>query len=188
MDTIEIINFNFVYNKENLINEWQTSTPIPIGDINIKYIDELELKVNKKIMSKKIKDIRKEFANNQQRSDFVVECTNYSANISYIIDLIKKRIPGSKIGTIAYFFQKKDQDVPIHVDFPYRKNSLLLIPLFGKATTFYKDSNSYVIDQPVIMNVNKPHGVRDVTEDRLSLHIEIPNLTIEEIKERMINE
>lgn len=184
MNTIEIINFDFIYSKKNLINEWLTSIPIPIGDINIKYVDELESKLNKKLKSVKIDDIRKEFAKGIIRTDIVSECTAHSPEVLDIIVKIKKAIPDAEIGTVAYFFQKKGEDVPIHVDFPYRKNSLLLIPLFGKATTFYENSNEYVINTPVIMNVNIPHGVKNVMEDRLCLHIEIPNLTTKEIKDR----
>jgi len=35
--------------------------------------------------------------------------------------------------------------------------------------------------EPVIMNVMKSHAVKNIDVDRLSLHIEIPNLSIYDI-------
>ena len=188
LSPIEILNVTIDYDKATLINDWKNKEKINISDINIKYVTEIESKLNKKLKSVKIGDIRKEFAKGIIRTDIVSECTAYSPEVLDIIIKIKKAIPDAEIGTVAYFFQKKGEDVPIHVDFPYRKNSLLLIPLFGKATTFYENSNEYIIDTPVIMNVDIPHGVKNVTEDRLCLHIEISNLSTNQIKQRLNDE
>ena len=35
------------------------------------------------------------------------------------------------------------------------------------------------------MDVMSTHGVRNIDKDRLMLHIEIPNLTIEEVNDRI---
>ena len=35
------------------------------------------------------------------------------------------------------------------------------------------------------MDVMKAHGVKNIDKDRLTLHIEIPNLTAEEIDDRL---
>ena len=188
LSPIEILNVTIDYDKATLINDWKNKEKINISDINIKYVTEIESKLNKKLKSVKIGDIRKEFAKGIIRTDIVSDCTAYSPEVLDIIIKIKKAIPDAEIGTVAYFFQKKGEDVPIHVDFPYRKNSLLLIPLFGKATTFYENSNEYIIDTPVIMNVDIPHGVKNVTEDRLCLHIEISNLSTNQIKQRLNDE
>lgn len=178
---IEIIDFNIKYNKKALIDDWKSKDQVDISKVDVKYINEVETKLKKKLTSTKIGDLRKEFSKNIQRTDIVSECNTFGNEILNIITEIKNAIPNAEIGTVAYFFQKKGEDVPVHVDFPYRKNSLLLIPLFGKATTFYENGSEYTIETPVIMNVNIPHGVKNVIEDRLCLHIEIPNLTTNEI-------
>lgn len=183
LSSIEILNFPLDYDKAALINDWNNKEKINISDINIKYVSEIESKLNKKLKSVKIGDIRKELANGVIRRDIVSECNTFIPEILDIIFKIKEIIPDAEIGTVAYFFQKKGEDIPVHVDFPYRKNSLVLIPLFGKATTFYEGGKEYVINTPVIMNVNIPHGVKNVIEDRLCLHIEIPNLTTNDIKD-----
>lgn len=180
---IEIIDFNIKYNKKALIDDWKSKDKVDISKVDIKYINEVETKLKKKLTSTKIGDLRKEFSKNIQRTDIVSECNTFGNEILNIITEIKNAIPNAEIGTVAYFFQKKGEDVPVHVDFPYRKNSLLLIPLFGKATTFYENGSEYTIETPVIMNVNIPHGVKNVIEDRLCLHIEILNLSAEKIKE-----
>lgn len=180
--TVKVLNFNLTYNKERLIEDWKNKEKIHISDVNIKYIKEMESKLNKKLKSTKIGDIRKEYANGVSRTDIVSECNTYNSEILNIIKKIKEAIPDAEIGSVAYFFQKKGENVPIHIDFPYRKNSLLLVPLFGIATTYYEDNDEYVIISPVIMNVDIPHGVKNVNEDRLCLHIEIPNLSTNEIK------
>lgn len=182
MATVKVLNFNLTYNKERLIEDWKNKEKIHISDVNIKYIKEMESKLNKKLKSTKIGDIRKEYANGVSRTDIVSECNTYNSEILNIIKKIKEAIPDAEIGSVAYFFQKKGENVPIHIDFPYRKNSLLLVPLFGIATTYYEDNDEYVIISPVIMNVDIPHGVKNVNEDRLCLHIEIPNLSTNEIK------
>lgn len=98
---------------------------------------------------------------------------------------------GLKPGLITFFMQRAGEDVPVHGDYPYRKNCLLMLPLFynefetTEALTYYPDGGSYNITQPVIMNVMKRHGVKNINKDRLMLHIELPDLTFEQMEKHL---
>ena len=95
---------------------------------------------------------------------------------------------GLKPGLVTFFMQRAGEDVPVHGDYPYRKNCLLMLPLFynefetTEALTYYPDGGSYNITQPVIMNVMKRHGVKNINKDRLMLHIELPDLNFEQME------
>jgi len=98
---------------------------------------------------------------------------------------------GLKPGLITFFMQRAGEDVPVHGDYPYRKNCLLMLPLFynefetTEALTYYPDGGSYNITQPVIMNVMKRHGVKNINKDRLMLHIELPDLNFEQMEKHL---
>ena len=94
-------------------------------------------------------------------------------------------------GLITFFKQNAGEDVPLHGDYPYRKNCLLMLPIFyneyepTEAVTYYQDGGSYSITTPVIMNVMKRYELKHY-RDRLMLHIERPDLTFEELRNIMV--
>lgn len=184
---LEIVKIDLNYDQIRLLEYYNTLEHKDINDIKLTYSDKFEtirdLKNHMKTNSHKEVDIRK---------DLVSECDKENPLIKEILDQLNKKLNCDEFGTITFFLQKAGEDVPLHGDYPYRKNSLLIIPIIvppyytqSKAITFYKDGGEYTINQPIIMNVMPPHGVRNIDKDRLMLHIEIPNLTIEEVNDRI---
>ena len=184
---LEIVKVDLNYDQIRLLEYYNTLEHKDINDIKLTYSDKFEtirdLKNHMKTDSRKEVDIRK---------DLVSECDKENPLIKEILDQLNKKLNCDKFGTITFFLQKAGEDVPLHGDYPYRKNSLLIIPIIvppyytqSKAITFYKDGGEYTINQPIIMNVMPPHGVKNIDKDRLMLHIEIPNLTIEEVNDRI---
>lgn len=97
---------------------------------------------------------------------------------------------GFKTGLTNFFFQHKNSNVPLHTDYPYRKNSLVMIPIFFKefkptsAITFYENGGSYKILKPCVLNTEPLHGVENIDGDRLMLHIELPETPFQHIQEK----
>lgn len=184
---IEIIKIDLNYDQIRLLEYYNTLKREDINDIKLTHSDEFEtirdLKNHMKTDSHKEVDIRK---------DLVSECDKENPLIKEILDQLNKKLNYDEFGTITFFQQKAGEDVPPHVDWPYRNNSLLIIPIIvppyyiqSKAITYYRDGGEYTINQPTIMDVMSPHGVKNIDKDRLMLHIEIPNLTIDEVNDRI---
>jgi len=123
------------------------------------------------------------------RTDLVAQPNTDDLAIKNILDQVNEL--DLNTGLITFFEQKAGNDVPLHGDYPYRKNCLLMIPIFyndykpTSAITYYKDGGIYNITRPVIMDVMKPHGVKGITSNRLMLHIELPDLPFEELAEKL---
>lgn len=124
------------------------------------------------------------------RTDFVATPNTDDVAIKNIVKQLNEL--GLNVGLVTFFEQKAGNDVPLHGDYPYRKNCLLMIPIFyneykpTSAITYYQDGGSYNITRPVIMDVMKPHGVKGITRNRLMLHIELPDLPFGELEEKLI--
>lgn len=191
----EFIQFNLTINQDNLIDYFYSLTQEDINDTHVSHKEEFEQKYNYQIKGTTVRDFKKELPfNTHIRKDLISKCDENNPNIMNIIKYVKEKIPDAEFGLIAFFMQRKGEDVELHIDFPYRKGSLLMIPLFGEskykipksnAITYYKDGGEYQVLTPAIINVMKLHGVKNIDQDRLMLHIEIPNLTIEEIYRRL---
>lgn len=102
-------------------------------------------------------------------------------------------IPEIKIDEVVYIYNEKGSHTRTHIDYPIRKNCVFIFPLFGEsrynfpktnATTFYKTiGQEFKILSPVVLNVMKPHGVKDCDGERLLIQFEIDNLSYEEVYE-----
>jgi len=190
----ELIHFNISVNQDKLIDYFYSLIQEDINETKVTHKQEFEKNYNYQISGVTVKDFKKELPfDTHIRKDLVSRCDVDHPIILDVVNHIKKKIPEAEIGLIAFFMQKKGEDVQLHRDFPYRKNSLLMIPLFGEekyyipksnAITYYKDGGEYQILTPVIIDIMKLHGVKNIDQDRLMLHIEIPNLTIKEINEK----
>jgi len=192
----EYFSFDITVDQDKLIDYFHSLVQKDINDTVVSHKEEFEKIYNYKIEGTTVKEFKKELPfTTHLRKDLVSKCNENDPNISNICKFVREKIPGAEFGLIAFFFQRKGEDVELHQDFPYRKNSLLMIPLFGEskydlpksnAVTYYKDGGEYQVLSPAIVNVMKSHGVRNVDQDRLMLHLEIPNLTIEQIKRRIL--
>ena len=192
---LEIVKIDLNYDQIRLLEYYNTLEHKDINDIKLTYSDKFEtirdLKNHMKTDSSKEKFDRSRNRPQHVRRDFVSECNKDETVIKDICEQIKEKISNVEFGTITFFLQKAGEDIPLHGDWPYRKNSLLIVPIFTppfkltNAITYYKDGGEYVIDQPAVMDVMSTHGVKNIDKDRLMLHIEIPNLTIEEVNDRI---
>lgn len=191
----EVINFSINLDQDSLIDYFYTLKLVSINETHVSHKSEFEKTFGVKIKSNKVGDFKKEIAGKvpsetHVRTDLIAECDKNFPIIKNLLDKVSESIYGAKFGLVAYFLQKRGEDVLMHQDYPYRKNSLLVIPLYGSkrynfpksnAVTYYKNGGEYQILEPVIMNVMESHAVKNIDVDRLSLHIEIPNLSIYDI-------
>lgn len=194
----ELIYFDLTVNHDLLIDYFFSLTQEDINETPVSHKKEFERIYNYQIEGNTVKDFKKELPfDTHLRKDLISKCDKNNPIIKNILDFIKEKIPDADFGLVAFFMQKKGEDVELHRDFPYRKNSLLMIPLFGEskynlpksnAITYYKDGGEYQVLSPVIINVMKLHGVKNIDQDRLSLHIEIPNLTIDVLEKILEND
>lgn len=100
-------------------------------------------------------------------------------------------IPEIDIDEVVYIHNEKGSHTRTHVDYPIRKNCVFIFPLFGEsrykfpktnATTFFRSVNQeYKIMTPCVLDVMKPHGVKDCDGERLLIQFEIGNLSYEEV-------
>lgn len=191
----EFIEFNLIVDQDKLIDYFYSLTQEDINNTPVSHKEEFENIYNYQIKGTTVKDFKKELPfDTHVRKDLISKCDENDPNIIDILKYVKEKIPDAKFGLIAFFMQKMGEDVELHIDFPYRKGSLLMIPLFGEnkykipksnAITYYKNGGEYQVLTPAIINVMKSHGVKNIDQDRLMLHIEIPNLTIEEIYRKL---
>lgn len=194
----EIVRLVLDYNPHELLEYYYTLDHKDINDVKITHKKEWVERNKTTFDGDKIRDL-KNFSKQHQknvkvdiRKDLVSECNKEHPIIKKLLDEIHEQgLYDAEWGTITFFLQKAGEDVPLHGDWPYRKNSLLIVPIFvppfemTEAITYYKDGGEYTVDGPMIMNVMLPHGVKNIDKDRLMLHIEIPNLTIEEVNDRI---
>ena len=111
------------------------------------------------------------------------------------IEKLKKQvlsiIPEVEIDEVVYIHNEEGSFTKTHVDYPIRKNCVFIFPLFGEskynfpvtnATTFYKTAGEeFKITTPSVLNVMRPHGVKDCDGERLVIQFEIGNLSYEEV-------
>lgn len=181
------------YDSEQLYNYFKTLELGYLEDQDAQYIDSLKSDLQISFDGRTITHLKKYFKNNNLgndsaasgRTDLVAVADSNAVVIKDILDQIHNR--GLSTGLVTFFLQKKRNDVPVHVDYPYRKNSLVMIPIIfnefiqSDAITWYQNGGEYRVTKPIIMNVMKLHGVKNINTDRLMLHIEIPNTPISEI-------
>lgn len=189
--TDEAIKIDIDYNKDTLMSLYNSLAKTHIDNIKLNHLDEFNKNFNSDITADTIAGFKKQLnKKTHHRKDIVSPILCSNSEIENIINQLQKKLNQKAIiGDVSFFLQKANEDIPLHSDYPYRKNSLLNIPLQGTSSsiTYFLDGKSYFIDGPTILNVMKPHGVKNITEDRLCLHIEIPNLSIEEIG-KLLNE
>ena len=188
----EVVKFNIECSHDDLIDYFYTLEQRDINKTDVRHKTEFSRLYNIEIQGTTVEDFKKQIPiKSGKRRDIIANCSIDHPLIYPIILQVKEKLPDAEFGLISFFMQKQLEDVPVHRDFPYRKNSLLMIPLYGetkynfsksKAVTYYEKGGEYSITQPVIIDVMKRHGVRDIDVMRLALHIEIPNLTIQEIE------
>ena len=181
------------YDCEQLYDYFKTLELGYLEDQDAQYIDTLKSDLKISFDGRTITHLKHYLKNNNYktqssastRTDLVAVADKNVAVIQDILAQIHNR--GLSTGLVTFFLQKKGEDVPVHVDYPYRKNSLVMIPIIfnefiqSDAITWYPNGGEYRVTKPIIMNVMKLHGVRNINTDRLMLHIEIPNTPISEI-------
>lgn len=186
----EILYINLEYKSKDLYESFVNLPLTLLENLPAQYINK---DYNDDFDGKTISDLKK-FLNTKgiettPRTDLVAQPNTNDVTIKNIIDQLNEL--DLNTGLITFFEQKAGNDVPLHGDYPYRKNCLLMIPIFyndykpTSAVTYYKDGGSYNITRPVIMDVMKPHGVKGITSNRLMLHIELPDLPFEELAEKL---
>ena len=111
------------------------------------------------------------------------------------IEKLKKQvldiIPEIDIDEVVYIHNEKGSHTRTHVDYPIRQNCVFIFPLYGEskynfpitnATTFYKTAGEeFKITTPSVLNVMRPHGVKDCDGERLVIQFEIGNLSYNEV-------
>lgn len=186
MDDREILVIDLDYDVEALTSYYNSLPSYDIDDIDINHKDEFCQKTGINVIGNTIKDLKKSVAKKVHiRTDFVSKCDTTHPIIANIIKQISEKFDNDiVIGDVSFFFQNAGEDVHIHSDFPYRKNTVLIIPLSGIASsiTYYEDGGEYQITSPTVLNIMKRHGVKNITENRLCLHFEIPNLPLKDIR------
>lgn len=156
---------DFTINKEHWLDIWHKSNAMSIGDIPLPN-------------GMTIGEARSNYGK-EPRRDLVVEFEHDSPHVKELFAAIREKWGDISIGRVSLFLQKKGEDVPLHSDVPYRTGSMLMAPIFGTATTYYADPyTETVIKTPVILDVVSKHGVKDITTDRLALHVEFPLSTV----------
>ena len=129
--------------------------------------------------------LRENGKNSHKRTDIIAYPDVDHESIRPVMDQIREK--NWKTGIVAFFMQKKGEDVAPHSDYPYRKGSLLMLPIIHEefqptnAVTYYTEGESYRVSEPVVMDVMAKHGVKNVDGDRLMLHVELPELTLGDI-------
>ena len=191
----EAIQFPIVYDQDALIDYFYSLEQFDINKTEVKHKDEFNKLYNMDIKGDTVEDFKKQLpVKSGDRKDIISKCDPNNMYVKAVINQLQEKIPDAEIGLVSFFMQRQGEDVPVHRDFPYRKNSLLMIPLYGnrkynfpksKAITFYENGGEYSITEPTIIDVMKRHGVKNIDVMRLALHIEIPNLTIEDIESRI---
>ena len=190
--TSEILLVDIKYCTAALYRYFKKLSLEMLEDTPATYIDEFKRKYEY-FEGDSIRDLKKHLQSkgiqSQARTDIIAYPDVMHETIMPIIAQLSEL--GLKPGLITFFMQRAGEDVPVHGDYPYRKNCLLMLPLFYNefeptdAVTYYQDGGSYSITQPVIMNVMKRHGVKNINKDRLMLHIELPDLTFEQMEKHL---
>lgn len=182
----EIFYINLEYNSKDL---YECFIDLPIGFLENLPAQYISTSNNVKTIRQFKTALQSKGIETTFRTDLVATPdANYPA-IKNILDQLQEI--DLKPGLITFFEQKAGNDIPLHGDYPYRQNCLLMIPIFYNeykptpAITYYQDGGSYNITRPVIMNVMKPHGVKGITNNRLMLHIELPDLPFEQLEEKL---
>src|SRR6056297_1057465 len=96
----ELIHFNISVNQDKLIDYFYSLIQEDINETKVTHKQELPFDTH----------IRK---------DLVSRCDVDHPIILDVVNHIKKKIPEAEIGLIAFFMQKKGEDVQLHRDFPY---------------------------------------------------------------------
>ena len=181
----EIIPVNIKYDSKALYNYFKKLSTEMLEDTKVTYKNEI-----KGFKGNSIRELKqwlkiKGIPYSSPRKDIVAYPDKKFGCITNIID----QLEDMQIGVVSFFMQLAGEDVPLHGDYPYRKNCLLMLPIFynefqpTNAITYYKNGGEYNITTPVIMDVMKQHGVKNITANRLMLHIELPQKPINKLKE-----
>lgn len=185
----EILYINLQYKSKDLYERFINLPLIPLENLPAQYVNKDKYDFDGNTISDLKKYLNTKGIETIPRTDFVAIPDVSDPVIKNILDQLNEL--DLKPGLITFFEQKAGKDVPLHGDFPYRKNCLLMVPIFYNeykptpAITYYKDGGSYNVTRPVIMNVMKPHGVKGITNNRLMLHIELPDLPFEQLEEKL---
>ena len=186
MATLEFETISLDYSPQQLFEYYNALDKMSINDIVITHEHPTK--------GKTIGELKKMVSDEQgshERKDIVATCDRKNPIIKKILDQVNTILVDAEFGNISFFLQKAGNDIPLHADWPVRKNCLLIIPIIvppyeeSNAITYYDNGGSYKLREPVIMDVMKAHGVKNIDKDRLALHIEIPNLTAEEVDDRL---
>jgi len=192
MKNNECIFIHLDYKEKDLYEYYKTLNANLLDDEPAQYIEEQKKELNFNFDGNTIRDL-KNFLNEKTghtalyRPDLVSKVDPNHHSIKYITNQLYNL--GLKPGLINFFFQEKNSKVPIHSDYPYRKNSLIMIPIFHlefvptSAVTFYENGGSYKVLKPCVINTEPRHGVDNIDGDRLMLHIELPDTPFEKINE-----
>lgn len=179
----EIIPVDLRYDSKALYNYFKQLSTQMLEDSSLTYKDEIKGFTGNSISELK-KWLKTKGIHASPRKDIIAYPDKEYSCIAEVID----QLGDMQIGVVNFFMQLAGEDVPLHGDYPYRKNCLLMLPIFYKefqptdAVTYYKNGGEYNITTPVIMDVMKQHGVKNITAARLMLHIELPEKSIHKLR------
>ena len=179
----EIIPVDLRYDSKALYNYFKQLSTQMLEDSSLTYKDEIKGFTGNSIRELK-KWLKTKGIQASPRKDIIAYPDKEYSCIAEVID----QLGDMQIGVVNFFMQLAGEDVPLHGDYPYRKNCLLMLPIFYKefqptdAVTYYKNGGEYNITTPVIMDVMKQHGVKNITAARLMLHIELPEKSIHKLR------
>ena len=192
MATLEFETISLDYSPQQLFEYYNALDKMSINDYVIPH--DTVTPLGHRTKGKTVGELKKTVGDKQgshERKDIVATCDRKNPIIKKILDEVNTILVDAEFGNISFFLQKAGNDIPLHADWPVRKNCLLIIPIIvppyeeSNAITYYDNGGSYKLREPVIMDVMKAHGVKNIDKDRLALHIEIPNLTAEEVDDRL---
>lgn len=109
------------------------------------------------------------------------------------IEYAKSIVPHANIKYVGYMHFGYRSLLGWHIDYPRRQYCNLVIPLYdssrnlelSSAITYY-ETHEYQINQPYVLNIMEPHGVKDVLSERLMLNLEINNIEFSELAAYLI--
>jgi len=134
--TDDAIKIDIDYNKDTLMSLYNSLAKTHIDNIKLNHLDEFNKNFNSDITANTIASFKKQLNKKiHQRKDIVSPILCSNLEIENIINQLQKKLnQQATIGDVSFFLQKANEDIPLHSDYPYRKNSLLNIPLQGTSS------------------------------------------------------
>src|SRR6056300_1729376 len=124
----EILYINLQYKSKDLYESFINLPLTPLENLPAQYVNKDKYDFDGNTISDLKKFLNTKGIETTPRTDFVAIPDVSDPAIKNILDQLNEL--DLKPGLITFFEQKAGKDVPLHGDFPYRKNCLLMVPIF----------------------------------------------------------